>query len=165
MNLLRELGRVGTAVAALCALLGCSQTSPVRDQIRQYDFRQANREKLREQYAPSPIANVFDMPGWTTDYQGAAAFARVNGRRTVVFVRRDAEAVSEKVVRILNTSSVEQALASSEKVSVDVAANPAVAQSLGVSETPSLVVLDPSGRAVARASGAMTKSQVMAAIQ
>ena len=153
------------AVSLLCALGGCSETDALRQQVRQYDFREANRAKLREQAVPSPVANVFDMPGWTTDYEGATAFAKVNGRRTVVFVRRDAEAASEKVVRILNSGSVEQALAASEKVSVDVTVNPSAAQNLGVSETPALVVLDSSGRAVARASGAMTKSQVMAAIQ
>jgi glucose/arabinose dehydrogenase len=146
-------------------IAGCAQTSAMRNHVRQYDFREANRQKLRQQAAPSPIANVFDMPGWTSDLEGATAFARVNDRRTVVFIRRDAEGDSDRMVRVLNSRSVEQALAASERVSVDIAAAPSVASSLGVSQTPALVVLDPSGRPLSRTYGVLTQSQILAATQ
>lgn len=156
------LGAVA-GILAVAVLGGCSQG--VRSHIRQFDFRESNRAEQRSGGAPSPIANVFDMPGWTTDLEGAMAFSAANDRRTVVFVRRQNEAASERVVVVLNGRQGEAAVKDSERVAIDIGMTPSVAARLGVTETPAIIVLDPQGRTVAKRSGPMEKAQVLALIR
>lgn len=136
----------------------------MKEHVRQFDFRAPRKEAQKLNQTPSPIANVFDMPGWTTDLEGATQFASVNSRRTVVFVRRNAEAASEKVVTILNGKQGERAVGDSEKVALDISVTPSLVARLGVRETPALVILDSSGKPVASKSGPMTKADVLAAL-
>ena len=144
---------------ALTLLSGCSNS--VRQHIRQYDFRESSRGERGTFGAPSPIANVFDMPGWTSDLEGATAFAAANNRDTVVFVRRAGESASERVVVILNGRQGEAASKGSERVAIDIAQTPSLAASLGVTETPAIVVLNPQGSPIASQSGPMEKSRVL----
>lgn len=162
-----RLRRMALGVAAGAMVLGllggCSQG--VRSHIRQFDFRESNRAGQPSGGAPSPIANVFDMPGWTTDLDGASAFAAANNRRTVVFVRRQNEAASERVVVVLNGRQGEAAVSDCERVAIDIGMTPSVAARLGVTETPAIIVLDPQGRSVAKRSGPMEKAQILALIR
>ncbi len=152
--------KVVTGALALILLSACS--TGVRQQIRQYDFRESNRAGgTRSGGAPSPIANVFDMPGWTSDLEGATGFAAANDRHTVVFVRRAGESTSERVVVILNGRQGEAASKGSERVAIDIAQTPSLAASLGVTETPAIVVLNPQGSPIASQSGPMEKSRVL----
>jgi len=149
-----------TGALALFLLSGCS--TGVREHIREYDFRESNKAGgSRSGGAPSPIANVFDMPGWTSDLEGATAFAAANGRNTVVFVRRAGESTSERVVVILNGRQGEAASKISERVALDIAQTPSLAAGLGVTETPAIVVLNPQGSPIASQSGPMEKSRVL----
>src|SRR5262245_15856253 len=96
---------VSAAVSGLALLLaGCSDG--VKEQIRQHDFRTMRNERRQQQLAaaPSPISNVADMPGWTTDLQGAVAFARENGQKTLIFMQDGKSGNSQKMKSALNSS-------------------------------------------------------------
>lgn len=134
-------------------LSGCSPE--VKEYVRERDYRTVKRAEARanakadEKMVASPIANVFDMDGYTTDLGDALAFARVNGRRTLVFLYRDGEAASDQAKSVLNSMHGD----SYERVAIDVKANPGVARRYGVSEAPAVVVLSPSGSVAGRVSG------------
>jgi hypothetical protein len=143
-------------VCAVCGLMvGCSG---VREHVRQYDFRTMKRVAAREKAAPSPIADVVDMKGWTSDFDGAMAFARANGQRTVVLLYSEGEAKSEKAKQ-----TVESALANVkdvQKVALNVKKQAGIAQRLGASKTPAVVILDPSGRVISREEGTVSRTEL-----
>jgi thioredoxin-like negative regulator of GroEL len=145
-------------VAALAAfmLYGCSEA--MVQNIRSHDFRANARAAERLKQTASPISNVFDMPDWTTDLEGARAFAAVNGQKTVLFFYREAEAASDTAKTRLNALS--SSLEGKQKVAIDAAANAQIAAQFGVRSTPTYVVLDPAGNAIAQQSGDLSKKQI-----
>lgn len=145
---------------AALAVGGCSDT--LKQQIRQYDYKRMNQAEKDLARTPSPISNVLDMPGWTTDLEGALAFARVNERPTVVFLYRGGQGASEKAKRDINNTSASDR---KERVAIDIGPNPAVAERFSASQTPALLVLDPAGNPVARASGTISQAQITKALQ
>jgi hypothetical protein len=135
-------------------LAGCSG---VREHVRQYDFRTMRRAAAREKAVPSPVADVLDMNGWTSDFDGATAFARVNGQRTVVlFYGSDRE--SSKAKGLVEKAAAR--LTNVQRVALNFEKKRGIATRLGVSQAPAVVVLNQSGRVVAREEGKLTKDRV-----
>jgi hypothetical protein len=151
---IRSFAAVGTVAALL--LSGCSDT--VTNHIRQRDFRQLGKGEVDAKQAASPIANVFDMPGWTTDLESARAFASVNGQKTVLFFYREEQGASDTAKTRLNALS--SSTGTMQRVAVDVSKAPQVAAQYGAQNTPAIVVLDPAGNAIAQQSGELTKNQI-----
>ncbi len=152
------LMQMGCTVVAALILAGCSE---VRSHIRQYDFRTMRRAAAREKAVPSPVADVLDMSGWTSDFDGAVAFARTNGQRTIVlFYGPDANSSKAKQ----NAESVARRASNVQKVALDFGKKQGIAARLGVEKAPAIVVLDPSGRIVAKEVGPLTKDRIAAAL-
>jgi len=151
---------VGVTVAALMVVLsGCSDG--IRQHIREKDFRAQNRVDPALAAAPSPIANVADMPGWTTDMDGALAFARENGQKTVLFAQNQGNPANTALKNNLNSADVATGLDGAQKVTFDAAGNPEVASRYGI-QAPAVVVLDPSGNAIAQQGGKLNKTALLA---
>ncbi|GIX44683.1 MAG: hypothetical protein KatS3mg130_1091 [Candidatus Sumerlaea sp.] len=153
----------GVLGAAMAMLLGTSGCSGLRQHIRQHDFREIRRAEARRRAAPSPIADVLDMNGWTSDLEGAMAFASANGQRTLVFFYREGDAASERTKQTLNAMG--RKLSSMQRVAINIAKRKDVASRLGVSRAPAVVVLEPSGQIAARESGELTRLQLVTLLQ
>lgn len=156
----RRLSGIGLCVAAL--MLGGCGTS-LREHVRARDFRSV-RAAEEPRPAASPLPNVPDMPGWTSDLGTALEFARENSRRTIVFVQQSGHPASERAKEILTSSEVENALGRDLKVAVD-ASEGADLSRLSVQETPALVVLDSAGAPVAQRTGSMSKKVILSALR
>ncbi len=150
--------RLAVLVALAALLFGCTG---VAEHIRQHDFRTYRRSAAREKAVPSPIADVFDMQGWTSDFDGATAFARVNGQKTIVFFYASG-ASSEKAKQTVE--SAVRRVSNVQKVALDFSKKKGIAERLGVVKAPAIVVLDPSGRVMAREQGQLTRADVQAAL-
>lgn len=153
------------AIAMVCAsavlLTGCSDG--VRQSIRAHDFRAARAQKPALA-PPSPIANVADMPGWTTDLDGALAFARDNGHKTLVFVQQSGTAASQGMKSALVSSQTNDALSNVEKVTFDAGSSPDMAARYGV-PAPAVVVLDANGTAISQQRGSVNRQALIAAVR
>jgi hypothetical protein len=158
MLTMKTLWRASAVTLAIAMLSGCSE---VRQHVRQYDFREMNRAAAREKAVPSPVADVLDMDGWTSDFDGATAFARVNRQRTIVFFYGQGSA-SEKAKRAVD--AVVRRMSDVQKVALDITKKKGIASRLGVDRAPAIVVLDPSGRVVTREQGALTRDAISSAI-
>ncbi|MGB9690631.1 MAG: TlpA family protein disulfide reductase [Candidatus Sumerlaeaceae bacterium] len=146
--------RIGCLAAAVTVLVGCSG---VREHVRQYDFRSMRRAASREKAVASPVADVLDMSGWTSDFDGATAFARVNGQRTVVlFYGSGTSSAKAKQA----AESVARRATNLQKVALDIQKKKGIAARLGVEKAPAIVVLDPSGRVVAKEEGNLSKDRL-----
>src|SRR5215218_1812361 len=89
------------AGVSVAVLAGCSDG--IRQSIRKHDFRaQRTAERAANVPPPSPIANVADMPGWTTDLDGALAFGRDQGEKTIVFMQAGNDSGSRSMKSSLN---------------------------------------------------------------
>lgn len=150
---------LGCTLAIL--LTGCSDG--IRQSIRAHDFR-AQRSQRPAVAPPSPIANVADMPGWTTDLDGALAFARDNAHKTVVFVQQAGTPASQSMKSVLVSSQTNSALTNVEKVTFDAGSSPDMAARYGV-PPPAVVVLDANGTAIAQQRGAVNRQALMAAVR
>ncbi|MCX7626264.1 MAG: thioredoxin family protein [Candidatus Sumerlaeaceae bacterium] len=149
-------------VFSICLLVGCiSACAGVREHVRQYDFRTMRRAAAREKAVPSPIADVLDMNGWTSDFDGATAFARVNHQRTIVFFYGPTSA-SAKAKSLVEKSVAR--ISDVQKVALNIEKKRGIAARLGVDRVPAIVVLDASGRVVAREEGAITQDTIASAL-
>lgn len=151
------MGKGARSVSIILALVFLTACAGVREHIRQHDFRTIRRAAAREKAVPSPIADVLDMNGWTSDFAGATAFARVNRQRTVVFFYGSG-ANSEKAKSLVEKSAAR--LSDVQKVALNIEKNRGIAARLGVSRAPALVVLDPSGRILAQEEGNLTRERI-----
>lgn len=153
----------GIAVAAVfAATAGCSDG--IRQHIRERDFRARNTVNPALAAAPSPIANVADMPGWTTDVEGATAFARENGRKTIVFVQQGNSPATSSMKSALNADQVSSALEGVEKITFDAMTAPELAARFPV-QVPGVLVLDPAGNPIAQQTGKVNRAQLLAAVR
>jgi hypothetical protein len=143
----------------LVAFSACSDG--IKEHIRSKDFR--HREAAyRPTGVPSPVADVADMPGWTTDADGAIAFAKENQQRTIVFVSAGNSASTQAAKKALTDPSVDSALGSNtQRVTVDSSNPPGSAARFGVQNGPAVVVLSSAGVPVANLTGKITKSKVL----
>lgn len=151
---IKSFAIMGTVSALFIS--GCGET--MTSHIRQRDFRQLGKAEMDAKQAASPIANVFDMPGWTTDFESARAFASVNGQKTVLFFYREEQGASDTAKTRLNALS--SSTGNMQRVAIDVAKAPQVAAQFGAQTTPTFVVLDPAGNPIAQQSGELTKNQI-----
>ena len=138
----------------------------IRDRVRKHDFRTVRAAQRQAQLAaaPSPIANVADMPGWTTDFQGATAFAKENNQRTVVFVQDGNSGPSQKMKTALNASEVAKISGGAQRVTIDLQQSPELASQFQV-HGPSVLIMEPSGNVTVRQDGSVNKSQLVASLQ
>src|SRR5687768_16240883 len=114
-----------TVSAFALAMGGCSDG--LKQHIRERDFRAFKADK-RPVAAASPIANVADMPGWTTDLESALAFAAENGQKTVIFAQKSGSPVTRSAAGVLNSSAAATAMDGKQRVTFDVATAPEMAQ-------------------------------------
>lgn len=157
-----QVNRVQNVLVLLVTTLVLASCTSVRQHVRQYDYRTLRRAQARAKAVASPVADILDMPTWTSDYDAAVAFAGVNGQRTVVFFYEPNHAASEKaktvVVRTVGTRSDLQ------KVALPLPSKKAIAARLGVERAPAIVVLDASGRVLTREVGNLDKATVAGAL-
>lgn len=151
------MGKGARSVSIILALVFLTACAGVREHIRQHDFRTMRRAAAREKAVPSPVADVLDMSGWTSDFDGATAFARVNRQRTLVFFYGSG-ANSEKAQSLVEKSAAR--LSDVQKVALNIEKKRGIAARLGVSRAPALVVLDPSGRILAQEEGKLTRERI-----
>ncbi|MGI8908307.1 MAG: hypothetical protein ACR2IE_17675 [Candidatus Sumerlaeaceae bacterium] len=159
----RSIAKAALLAGCTLALTACSDG--IRQHIRQRDFR-ADRaaERAASLPPPSPIANVADMAGWTTDLDGAIAFAKDNGHKTVVFVQAGNSPASQSMKGALLSSPVADAMSNAEKVTFDANTSPQLAARYGVS-APAVVILDMNGTAIGQQQGAIHKGSLAAAVR
>lgn len=143
-------------------LSGCGGT--VTEFVRERDFRNV-RATAEVRPAASPLPNVPDMPGWTTDLGSALEFARENGRRTIVFVQQAGHPASERAKAVLTSRAVEDASNQDMRVAFDITAGAGDAGRVGVNEAPALVILDSTGNPVAQRTGSLSQKGVLAALR
>jgi hypothetical protein len=140
---------------AACSVLIAGCADGIREHIRSKDFR---AERAAERAAalppPSPIANVADMPGWTTDLDGAIAFARDNAHKTVVFMQAGNSPQSQAMKSALNSPKTAGALSYAEKVTFDANTAPQLAARYAV-PPPAVIVLDANGTAIGQQQGTL----------
>jgi hypothetical protein len=153
----RNAFKLGIALAVTFTLVGCGST---RDFIRSKDFRDQS-PAARQTGTPSPVANVPDMPGWTTDVDAAIAFATENPQKTVLFVQRSGDPETEAIKTILNSADAEKALADKQKVTLNTATAADLVARFGVSKTPAVVMLGPGGIAESQKNGKISKSELL----
>ena len=139
-------------------LTGCEG---VREHIRSKDFRQPGQPAYRATGTPSPIANIADMPGWTSEIDSAVAFATENPQNTVVIFKQSGNPQSEAIKKNLNSPEAEAALSGKQKVTLNMATSAEVAARYGVRQSPSVVILGPGGVPSAQKSGRVSKSELL----
>src|SRR5690349_7136747 len=148
--------KLSVALSVAITLAACGST---RDFIRSKDFRDQS-PAARPTGTPSPVANVPDMPGWTTDIDAAIAFATENPQKTVLFVQRSGDAQTESLKSILTSSDAEKALADKQKVTLNTATAADLVARFGVTKTPAVVMLGPGGIAESQKNGKVSKSEL-----
>lgn len=153
---------VAAAVTFAIALAGCSDG--LKQHIRERDFRAFKAEK-RPVAAASPIANVADMPGWTTDLESAMAFATENGQRTVIFAQQPGSPATRTAANVLNSGAAGSVLDGKQKVTFDASTAPEMAERFQIRQLPALIVLDAAGTVVAQQQGTLSKDQIMRLIR
>ena len=147
-----------TSVLSAVILTGCEG---VREHIRDKDFRKPGQPAYRPTGAASPIANVADMPGWTTEYDSAIAFATENPQNTVVFFQQSGNPETEATKKILNSSQAESALSGKQRVTINMATSPEVAGRLGVRTAPAVVLVGPGGVPTAQKTGRVSSAELI----
>ncbi len=162
MRLAQRLVAIGVAAGSMLMVVGCSDG--IRQHIREKDFRSKNTVNPALAASPSPIANVADMPGWTTDIDGSNAFARENGLKTVVFVQQGESPASRAMKTALNADQIRSALEGVEKITFDAQSAPELAARYQV-EAPAVVVLDGTGNAVGQQAGKLNRAALLAAVR
>lgn len=152
-----SISAMAAIVFAGITLAGCEG---VREQIRSKDFRD-NSPAARPTGAPSPIADVMDMPGWTSQIDVAVAFATENPQNTVLFMQQGGNPQTEAMKKLLVSSEVDAVLANKQKVTLDISRSPDVASRFGIRQTPAVVMIGPGGIPAAQKVGRVTKSEVV----
>lgn len=150
-----------TAVAALAALsLTLTGCEGVKEHIRSKDFRD-HSPAYRPTGTPSPVANVPDMPGWTSDLPSAIAFATENPQNTVVFFQQVGNPQTDALKKLLTDSEVDSALSNKQKVTLGMADSPDVAAQYGVRQAPAVVIVGPGGVPAAQKTGRVNKAELL----
>ena len=148
-----------------CGLLSCallfSGCQGIREHIRSKDFRQGAQPAYRDNMTPSPIANVVDMPGWTTDIDGAVAFATENPQNTILFVQQNGNPQTEAMKKILVSTEAEAALAGKQKVTLNMANSPDATARYGIRQAPAVVIIGPGGVPSSQKAGRVSKSELL----
>ena len=157
----KTISKLTTMGCLVAVIAGCGG---VREYVRSKDFRE-NSPAYRATGVPSPIANVPDMPGWTTDLESAVAFATENPQKTVVFVQQNGSAQSESIKDILNSTQAESALTDKQKVTINTATAPDVAARFGVTQAPAVVILGPGGIPQSHKTGKITRADLLSYIK
>lgn len=159
-----HLRTISKLAAVGCLVVGISGCGGIRDHVRSKDFRD-NSPAYRATGVPSPIANVPDMPGWTTDLDSAIAFATENPQKTVVFVQQNGSTQSESIKEILNSSQAETALTDKQKVTINTATAGDVAARFGVTQTPAVIILGPGGVPQSQKTGKISRADLLSYIK
>ena len=149
--------KLSLTLSAALVFAGCGG---VKEYIRSKDFRD-HSPAARPTGTPSPVANVPDMPGWTTDIDSAIAFATENPQKTVLFVQRSGEPQTEKVKAILTSADAEKVLADKQKVTLNTATAADLAARFGITKTPAVVLLGPGGIAESQKNGNISKAELL----
>ena len=144
----------------LCVVFSITACAGTRDYIRSKDFRDDSPAN-RVTGTPSPIANVHDMPGWTTDVDSAIAFATENPQKTVLFVQRNGDPATEKLKGDLNSAEAEKALADKQKVTLNIDTAPGAVGRFGISQAPAVVMIGPGGIPESQKTGSISKSELV----
>lgn len=155
-----NIGRKFTLGLLICtgiALVGCGGT---REFIRSKDFRD-NSPAARPTGTPSPVANVPDMPGWTTDVNSAIAFATENPQKTVLFVQENGASETEAIKKILLSSEADKALQGKQLVTLNTATAPDIISRFGITKTPAVVLIGPGGVPESQKSGKIARSELI----
>jgi len=147
----------GLAFFAVIFFAGCGST---REFIRSKDFRQ-HSPASRPTGTPSPIANVPDMPGWTTDIDSAIAFATENPQNTVLFVQRSGAPETEALKKVLTSPEADAALQNKQRVTLNTATAADVVARFGIAKTPAVVILGPGGVPVSQKNGKISRSELI----
>lgn len=128
-----------------------ARAGKVTDFIRGRDYR-AVKARNRQYAAPppaSPLPNVPDMPGWSTDLKSAEAFARHNGKRVFVLLSpgREGPGTSAAPERAaLSAPAVVGAMGENCRIALSLERAPApLARAASRVDGPALVVLSPDG--------------------
>lgn len=153
-------GRTFTVSLMLCATVALVGCGGVKDYIRSKDFRD-NSPAARPTGTPSPVANVPDMPGWTTDLNSAIAFATENPQNTVLFVQRSGAPETEAMKKALISSDAESALQGKQRVTVNTVTAADVVGRYGITKTPAVVLIGPGGVPISQKAGHLSKSELL----
>lgn len=159
--------RRGTSfpLAALCcAALSLTACGGIRDHIRSKDFRDGSPE-YRPTGTPSPIANVHDMPGWTTDIDAAIAFATENPQKTVLFVQQNGVPRNEELKKVLISPDAEKALADKQQVTINATTDAEIVARYGIQQAPAVALIGPGGIPESQKSGKISKSELLSYIK
>ena len=157
----RNILTLGGMCCVLVALAACGGT---RDFIRSKDFRD-HSPAYRPTGTPSPIANVPDMPGWTTDIDSAIAFATENPQNTVLFVQRSGTPQTAQLKKILNSAEAEKALTGKQQVTLNMATSRDAIARYGVTQAPAVVLIGPGGIPQSQKVGDISKSELLSYIR
>jgi hypothetical protein len=132
--------------ALLLILSGCSQG--LGEQIRERDFRAVKAQKV-QRASPSPIADIHDMNGWTSDLDGAIAFARENGQNTAIFFYTGMDERVELGQRAMKAADRSIGRYEAQRAAVDLSRTPGAGASYGIAKgRPAVVVVGPNGAVV-----------------
>lgn len=140
---------------------GCADTT--KSFIRSKDFRKQSPAEYRPTGVASPFANVADMPQWTSDIEGALAFASENRLETVLFFQ-DSSSKSNAAKQVLIGNDAVNVLDGKQKVTIDVTAAPDVAARFGVESAPTIIKLNSAGAPVLQTNGS-TKGSILSVLK
>lgn len=143
----------------LCGSMFVTGCEGVKEHVRSKDYRQPGQPAYRPTGTPSPIADVADMPGWTSELDSAIAFATENPQNTVVFFQQSGNPQSESTKKLL-IDTPEETFADKQRVTVNMAVNPDVAARFGVRQAPAVVMLGPGGVPAKQLNGRVTNDQL-----
>lgn len=143
-----------------CVAIIVAGCGGVKDYIRTKDFRD-NSPASRPTGTPSPIANVPDMPRWTTDVDAAVAFATENPQKTVLFVQQNGAPETESIKKVLLSSEAESALEDKQRVTLNMTTAPDIVARYGVSQAPAVVLLGPGGIPESQKVGKISKAELL----
>ncbi len=144
----------------LCLAIGLTGCAGTRDFIRSKDFRDGSPAN-RMTGVPSPIANVPDMPGWTTDVDSAIAFATENPQKTVLFVQRSGDPATETLKGHLNSDEAQRMMTDKQRVTLNVDTAPDLVSRFGVSQAPAVVLVGPGGIPESQKAGRVSKAELL----
>ncbi len=155
----------GLVVAGLCcAAVALTACAGITDHVRSKDFRESS-PAARQTGTPSPVANVPDMPGWTTDVDAALAFATENPQKTVLFVQQSGAPQTESLKKILNSPEAEAAMAGKQKVTLNLLTAADVVGRYGITQGPAVALLGPGGIPESQLPANASKSELLSYIK
>lgn len=155
------LAIAGLSIAGV-ALTACAG---IKDHVRSKDFRETASAEPRATGIPSPVANVPDMSGWTTDIDAAVAFATENPQKTVLFVQQSGAPQTESIKQILTSAEAEKALADKQKVTLNMLTSADIVGRYGITQGPAVVLLGPGGIPESQKAGNLSKSELLSYIK